>query len=408
MTTIKIPDRLFIKCGDAIEVMRARADCSIDSIVTDPDYSLIVNPAITQWGGVPGLDWATECLRVLKPGGHLLAFGATRTWHRLAVVIEDAGFELRDSIAWLYGGGFPKSHNISKAIDKAKGVTREAIGMVPSRLPTAQAGWGNAGVDSFRDSHKGTSLMAITSPATDAARTWDGWGTALKPAFEPIIVARKPLNGTVAANVLAHGTGGLNIDTCRVETTDERRRNSRADTNGLANGGSFSIRERRADEIPSTSGRWPANVVLDDSTARELDEQTGTLKSGMMRAGTTRLERDGQVYGKIRNHATESDTYADSGGASRFFYVAKAPQRERPRDGDLGHPTVKPVTLLRWLVKLVTPPGGTVMDPFIGSGTTAEAALLEGFRCYGIEIHEPYMGLIRQRLLRAGLLDGTA
>ena len=337
--------------GDCMDVLREIPDSSVDSVVTDPPYDLTagkkggtgaasVNPNSpagrsmigTGNGGFMGKDWdatgiafdpATwaECLRVLKPGGHLVAFGGSRTWHRLAAAVEDSGFEIRDSIAWLYGSGFPKSLN----------------------LP-------------------------------------GGLGTALKPAFEPIVVGRKPMVGTTAVNVLAYGVGALNIDACRTATTDS-----------LGGG--------------QTSGaRWPTNVVLDDSQAAELDQQTGILKSGAY-SGKRNSSKFGHLYGELTGtESSETPREASVGGASRFFptfhYQAKAPKRERPNIDGVQHPTVKPLDLLRWLVRLVTPPGGLVLDPFAGSGTTAEACVYEHMRCITIEREAEYLPLIVARLTR--------
>ena len=345
--------------GDCIEEMRAMPDASIDAIVTDPPYGLgFMGKA---WDGLPpGEEWARECLRVLKPGGHLLAFGGTRTWHRLAVAVEDAGFEIRDSIAWLYGSGFPKSLDVGKALVKA---------------------------------------------GADEAEQWQGWGTALKPAFEPIVVGRKPLAGTVAANVLAHGTGALNIDGNRTGTElftahgggvtgDHRVYNG-----DRKNGQGIPAVERGANP---RVGRWPTNVVLDDNQAAELDRQSGVLTSP---ATYTRSARAQGEWLHAKEAGTEQVGYGDSGGASRFFptfkYQAKAPASERPKVDGIAHPTVKPLGLMRWLVRLVTPPGGVVLDPFAGSGTTIEAALLEGFDVIGIEREAEYLPLIDQRIARA-------
>lgn len=314
--------------------------------------------------------WATECLRVLKPGGMMLSFGGTRTWHRLACAIEDAGFEIRDSIAWLYGSGFPKSLDVSKAIDKAAGAERDlGVGLVERR------------------------------PATDAARTWQGWGTALKPAFEPIVVARKPLAGTVATNVIEHGTGALNIDDCRTNPGEA------VPGGGGFKGGAASRHEgwTRPSHAGGYStenhnlGRWPTNVVLDDTQADELDGQSGVSTS---RVGKPRGSDAGDGWGMTATGAE----YADAGGASRFFptfrYEAKASRSERPRVNGTAHPTVKPIDLMRWLVRLVTPPGGTVLEPFAGSGTTVEACIIEGFRCIAIERETDYLPLIEQRIHR--------
>jgi len=288
--------------------------------------------------------WATEALRVLKPGGYMVAFGGSRTWHRLASAVEDAGFEIRDSIAWLYGSGFPKSRNLDG--------------------------------------------------------DWEGWGTALKPAFEPIVVGRKPLAGTVAQNTAQHGTGALNIDATRVEAHDEQLaakyasvQNAGARTNSI-----YGKDERdRAGAAPHEAGRWPTNVVLDASQAVELDQQTGISQS---RIGKPRGASSGDGWGMTKTGAE----YNDMGGASRFFptfrYEAKAGQDERPNVDGVQHPTVKPLELMRWLCRLVTVKGGTILEPFAGSGTTLEAALLEGFEVIGIERETDYLPLIESRLIK--------
>lgn len=354
------------------------------------------------WCGV----WASECLRVLKPGGHLLAFGGARTWHRLASAVEDAGFEVRDSIAWLYGGGFPKSVDVSKAIDKAAGVERPVVGSVAARMPQAQAtGWGNPGVDNFRDAHKGTHDMPVTAPVTESAARWQGWGTALKPAFEPIVVARKPLAGTVAANVLEHGTGALNIDACRVHSAGSEPKNYTVKRWAPGASVNKTGHWKQADVAYTgltAAGRWPTNVVLDDALAAELDAQSGVLKSGAnpARRGSDKFRN---TYGAFTGQ-TECVAHrgADEGGASRFFpvfrYAAKAPSGQRPAVDGLTHPTVKPLDLMRWLVRLVTPPHGVVLDPFAGSGTTAEAAIHEHRRAIVIERDHDYVPLIVARL----------
>lgn len=382
--------------GDALNVLPTLPAESVHAVVCDPPYGLefMGKDWDAPWKRGDDINadagfttemrafqdwcqqWAVECLRVLKPGGHLLGFGGTRTAHRLASAIEDAGFEVRDSIAWLYGGGFPKSHDVSKAIDKAAGAQREVVGMrakVDSYGPAA----GNKVYGSGAD-HGG--IQEITDPATDAARQWEGWGTALKPAHEPIVVARKPLVGTVARTVSEHGTGALNIDGCRVATTD--------DLNG---GGDFQ----------QLWGRWPANVVLDPDAAAEVDLQSGVAKS------------KASVGRQTAKHGTPAlGDFDDSGGASRFFPVfrweAKAPAAERPQVNGTAHPTVKPISLMRWLVRLVTPPGGTVCDPFLGSGTTAQACRAEGMKCIGIELADDYLPLIRARLDAAPKTDSGA
>ena len=320
-----------------------------------------------------------ECLRVLKPGGHCLAFGSPRTWHNLQTAIERSGFELRDSIAWLYAQGFPKSLDVSKAIDKAAGAERPSLGVVKGAASSNTASLGE-----FAPTYH------ATAPATPDAERWQGWGTALKPAFEPVVVARKPLVGTVASNVLAWGTGALNVDGCRISMGDEKPPTGSGGPNtrtSMAGG----IMHGTGGNITPPAGRWPANVVLDGRAAAELDRQSGESSS---RVGKPRGAAHGEGWGMTATGAE----YADTGGASRFFYVAKAPTSERPRVGGIAHPTVKPLDLMRWLVRLVTPPCGTVLEPFAGSGTTAEACVLEGFQCIAIEREADYLPLIVSRL----------
>lgn len=346
--------------GDCVEVMKQLPDNSVDSVVTDPPYEL----------GFMGKKWDStgiaysvvmwrEVLRVLKPGGHVLAFGGTRTYHRMACAIEDAGFEIRDQLQWLYGSGFPKSMELGKQIDKAAGVKREVIGQLNTHDIR-----GNALMD-----RKGSVTLDITAPSTPEAVQWDGWGTALKPANEPICLARKPLaEATIAANVLKWGTGALNIEACRIpvdpavddmlRTTNRAKRQSQTweEGSGFKNEAN-SLTGVRAE------GRFPANILLDEEAAAMLDEQTG---------------------------------FGASGGASRFFYVAKASKSERGENN--LHPTVKPLKLMRYLVRLITPPGGTVLDPFAGSGTTLLAAEREGFDSVGIEMNPEYCEIIRRRM----------
>jgi DNA modification methylase len=357
--------------------------------------------AFQRWSEV----WATECLRVLKPGGHLLAFGGTRTSHRLVCAIEDAGFEIRDSLVWLYGSGFPKSLNVSKAIDKAAGAERAVIRQRVYADGT-RGSWRASSSDKYAQdawtTDDGDRVKVDTAPATPEAERWEGWGTALKPAHEPIALARKPLTGTVAANVLAHDTGALNVDACRIETTDDLNggayaqgsigrgegvwRGSRAtDTRSMRNAG--------AGEYIAPTGRWPANVLLDPEAAAMLDEQTGVSVS---RKGTQRTGVNGDGWGMTVTGAE----YADSGGASRFFYCAKAASKERNAglEEKNGHPTVKPIALMRWLVRLVTPPGGIVLDPFTGSGTTGIACGLESLSFIGVEREAEYVAIARARM----------
>ncbi|MDR9397371.1 DNA methyltransferase [Pontimonas sp.] len=425
--------RVFL--GDCREVLKTLPDNSVDSVVTDPPYEL----------GFMGKKWDSsgiaydvtvweECLRVLKPGGHILAFGGTRTWHRLAVAVEDAGFEIRDNIAWMYGSGFPKSLDVSKAIDKAAGAERElrVNEKWSDRYPNGPGGnlTQNGQIGQLKRI-SGNPLMT-SDPVTPEAEKWSGWGTALKPAFEPVVVGRKPVEGTVANNVLAWGVGGLNIDGSRIGATGGTKDSDFIPgTNTAVNAFDASGRSgalMKGTTTPTGQGRWPANVILDEVTAGLLDEQSGVSKSP-----TGAITQGGQIgkfghgeegYGK---RAGNFQGHGDSGGASRFFYVAKASKRDR-NEGleDLGernlsdrgadgqrdknsivtrqtvtknfHPTVKPTALMRYLIKLVTPEGGVVLDPFTGSGSTGKAALLDRFEFVGAELTEDYLPIIEGRL----------
>ena len=333
--------RLFL--GDCLDGLRQLPDASVDAVVTDPPYGLSFMGK--KWDyDVPSVEVWAECLRVLKPGGHLLAFAGTRTQHRMAVRIEDAGFEIRDMIAWVYGSGFPKSLDVSKAIDKAAGAEREVVGF--------QARGNSVNTDFMSGGNN------ITAPATDAARQWAGWGTALKPALEPITVARKPLSGTVAATVLEHGTGALNVDGCRVEAGSDHAANcSRSNVTGIwaphTGAGGVSTEAH-------PQGRWPANLIHDGG-----EEAAGLL-----------------------------------GEAARFFYSPKADGTDRNEGTEARniHPTVKPTDLMQYLCRLVTPPGGTVLDPFMGSGSTGKAAQMEGFRFIGCERDPDYFAIAKARI----------
>jgi DNA modification methylase len=423
-----------VDVGDCVERMAAMPAASVDAVVTDPPYHLSFMGRAWDHAPTPAESqaqharWAVEALRVLKPGGHLLAFGGTRTYHRLACAIEDAGFEIRDTIAWLYGSGFPKSLDVGKAIDKAAGAEPRVTGPHPTNAcPGGE--WCHCETDGR--SFSPTKHAPATAPATPDAQAWDGWGTALKPAHEPIVVARKPLAGTVAGNVQAHGTGALNVDGCRVGRQDGDRTDY-----GLADGADAGIGYHGLDgrtPYDGSSGRWPANVALDPEAAAILDAQTGELTSGSLLPGHrqgqgTHTHEGGYVGGGIVERAYGGD----KGGASRFFYVAKASSAERNAgldafeereardtygDGLQGprphtapdyewqrrgarnsHPTVKPVQLMRWLCRLVTPPGGLILDPFAGSGTTGAAAVLEGFRFVGIERDAEYARIAEARI----------
>lgn len=370
--------------GDCLEALRAMPDSSVDAIVTDPPYGLSFMGK--KWDyDVPGVEVWAECLRVLKPGGHLLAFAGTRTQHRMAVRIEDAGFEIRDMIAWVYGSGFPKSLDVSKAIDKAAGVEFDAV-------PASGVGFTNAeGAGGYNVTKN---RLARKGESTDAARQWQGWGTALKPALEPITVARKPLAGTVAENVLAHGTGALNIDGCRIDASDGRpliESKSEASRHAFGDG----LNGSRCAGT-TTQGRWPANLIHDgsDEVLAAFPQAPGQMAKAA-EGGDRR--KDQNVYSTMTRGSNGAEPRADTGSAARFFYCAKASKKDRGADN--AHPTVKPTDLMRYLCRLVTPPGGVVLDPFMGSGSTGKAAILEGFRFIGCERSPEYMAIARARIL---------
>lgn len=423
--------------GDCLEVVAGMESESVDAIVTDPPYGLGFMGK--EWDALPpGLPWAEQCLRVLKPGGHLVAFGGSRTYHRLAVAIEDAGFEIRDQLQWLYGSGFPKSLDVSKAIDKAAGAERKIVGRekTPFRVDnaadrgTSLTGSVNGDFSSQRDDD-GYRYTEITAPATEDAATWEGWGTALKPAHEPIVLARKPLSGTVASTVLEHGTGALNIDGCRVGTGGDK---TPAPTKRRDSSPWFTTADRENLGGNDSLGRWPANLILDEIAGAVLDGQSGESISRQGKPGRAGVPGEGWGIG-----TAVGTEHNDSGGASRFFYTAKAGRGERnagltadqpnkgfrtrrcvecgtnvpapgscgcdagvewvePKPVGNGHPTVKPIDVMRWLVRLVTPPGGTVLDPFTGSGTTGIAAGLEGFGFIGIEREAEYLAIAEARI----------
>jgi site-specific DNA-methyltransferase (adenine-specific) len=346
-------------------------------------------------------EWATECLRLLKPGGHLLAFGGSRTYHRLACAIEDAGFEIRDQIMWVYGSGFPKSLNVSKAIDKMNGAEPQVIGYTnphDSRTAMARSIYGSQLQEGAGQGN------AVTVPATDDARRWKGWGTALKPAHEPIVLARKPLDGTVAETVLTHGTGALNIDGCRVSfVSDEDRRESTAKNQHEDFGtepttdntvyGDYSMVQPTNYNPP---GRWPANFIHDgsDEVLELFPETAGGARPAKANKPTGEHYEGG--WGPISDGERIE---FPSGSAARFFYCAKANKAERNAGltDRNHHPTVKPINLMRYLIRLVTPANGIVLDPFLGSGTTAVAAIHEGVEWIGFEINPEYGHIAERR-----------
>ena len=485
-----------INLGDCLEQMCRMDDSSVDAIVTDPPYGLSktdtarVAETIGRWmsgdttytptgRGFMGKDWDSfvpppavweECMRVLKPGGHMAVFAGARTQDLMGLSVRLAGFEIRDTLGWVYGSGFPKSHDIGKAIDKRPGVhhhrefaahlkeKREAAGLsrqdVSERVVGTRSGacwnwehhqfpkyewwpalrdllgldearWGQIVAEADREvvgsstngiaggtgEHAGEpgsygfrKEFNITTPATSEAQRWSGWGTALKPAIEPIILARKPLDGTVANNVLAHGVGGLNIDACRVG--DDIRPKGASTGEVVSDNGSMAGPNTGSMVVGTVTGRFPANVLLDEHAAKEMDKQSGVLK-GRGNKSESKPTYSGGGATSFANGANFPFSHDNGGGASRFFpvfkYQAKAPKKERPvierEDGTkIQHPTVKPVALMEWLIALITPPNGTVLDPFAGSGTTLQAARNKGFNAIGIEQDADYVKLIHQRL----------
>jgi DNA modification methylase len=455
MTPFYADPHFTLYCADAIEIMRELPGESVDAVVTDPpsglefmgkewdrlihvhdDHTLVsegrtvpkfqtatpryqAGKPMQAWHEV----WAREAFRLLKPGGHLLSFGGTRTYHRLACAIEDAGFEIRDCLVWAYASGFPKSLDVGKAIDHAAGAQRKVV--------EQRRGAGTPG-----NTFPLNGTYPAGPPATDDAKRWDGWGTALKPAWEPIVMARKPLRGTVAANVLAYGTGALNIDGTRIPTGSEvvaRDFDRQRQTPGIANpNGSGGLTGQW-----QTSARWPANVILTDAIFD--GDVPGVVGGGTSEDGVAvnRNRTGDETNGGYGGWAgavpagTLDAGYGGGGGMSRFFLIPKearsgreplvrgllepgiintatppgSPGSHSPRAGagrngprENLHPTVKPLELMRHLVRLVTPPGGLVLDPFLGSGTTAIAANAEGFRCIGIEKELEYAEITVARL----------
>lgn len=370
-------------CRDVLPEISGAHAC-----VTDPPYGLKFMGK--SWDhGVPGLEFWAAVMGSCLPGAHLLAFGGTRTVHRLVCAIEDAGWEIRDGIEylfWVYGSGFPKNLDVSKAIDKAAGVEGDTIGNY-GRSFRPHANGGNDGW--LRPSHE--LCGSITAPATEAARQWEGFGTALKPAHEPICLARKPLDGTVAQNVLKHGCGGLNIDGCRVGVENTVRNNNTS----LGSSGVGIYGKGGACVAGSVSGRFPANLIHDGSPeVVALFPATGASKANARNNG----EFKSVAKGKDMPHVTHG--HNDNGGsAARFFYCAKASKADRGEGNN--HPTVKPTSLMRYLCRLITPPGGVVLDPFMGSGSTGKAAILEGFRFIGIEKDLHSLEIAKARIMAA-------
>jgi site-specific DNA-methyltransferase (adenine-specific) len=445
-------ERIKLMLGDNMKSLKELPDNSVDSIVTDPPYALTSikkrfgkeGSAPAQYGSdgafqraskgfmgkewdaeVPTVEFWCEVYRVLKPGGHVLSFGGTRTYHRMAVNIEDAGFEIRDQIMWIYGSGFPKSHNIGKAIDKIQG----------KEVPTGKGfNVAGQGIGLNQNKELRSDHPNYVKPTYD--NEWEGWGTALKPANEPICMARKPLSEkTIAENVLKWGTGGLNIDASRIGTDDYIGRKGNDNDLGVGILAQFDGRKtpptkKAIDKEGHEEGRFPANVILDEEAGKILDEQSGVKKSGF-NPNASKKQYNGGTFGG--GETNSNNGYGDEGGASRFFYVPKVSKKERNRglddfedkpsqlnSGGIGrkisvekrlnangenaptakntHPTVKPINLLTYLVRLVTPKNGVVMDCFMGSGSTGIAAQLEGFKFIGMEMDEDYFNIAEARI----------
>jgi DNA modification methylase len=441
--------------GNNIEVLKTFPDNSIDSVVTDPPYGLGKEPnaieVLQSWittgyhevkgKGFMGKEWDAfvpqpnfwkEIYRVLKPGGYVLSFAGTRTYDWMVMAVRLAGFEIRDMIAWLYGSGFPKSLDISKAIDKMMGAEREVVGSYKVTGNAAQSTKEKGGTYASNTNSIGIKpiYINITAPSTKEAKQWDGWGTALKPALEPIVMARKPLDGTVAQNILKHGVGGINIDGCRIGT-EERTQFSGKGTNG----GVYNEFPQHNAHWETVKGRFPANVIHDGS--EEVVSLFPESKSGEYKGEGT---KSGGIWSKSTGQPAGRE-YGDSGSASRFFYTAKASQEERNFglydfeevelrggggrvkqgydleneeekrlhlvSGKFGavkakkkniHPTVKPIDLMRYLVRLVTPKNGICLDPYLGSGTTAIACEMEKFSWIGIELMPEYAEIAKARI----------
>ncbi len=394
--------------GDAAGVLKRFPDAYFDAMVTDPPagISFMGKTWDRDHGGRDG--WVEafaatfrECFRVLKPGAHALVWAIPRTSHWTATALEDAGFEVRDVVVHLFGTGFPKSLDVSKAIDKAAGAERKVVGRrtTPWKVKNEGAACIAIGEDGEYRS------VDVTASATEEAKQWNGWGTALKPASEHWILVRKPLEGTVAINVLEHGTGALNIDKCRTETEPR----STGTVNPHAKSGVHSAygKDNRTDrqqryDANKPSGRWPANVVHDGSD--EVLEKFPTSKDGV---AVGQNASAGNVFGGgkgliSQEKGTERRGFGSQGSAARFFYCAKASKREReeglPEGEKNQHPTVKSVALMRWLCRLVTPSDGLLLDPFVGSGSTLVAAVRERFRAVGIEREAEYVKLAAARV----------
>lgn len=374
--------------GDCREILKSCPDDYFTTVVTDPPYELKFMGKKWDGSGVSfQVDTWKEILRVAKPGAMLLAFGGTRTHHRLMCAIEDAGWEIRDCMMWIYGSGFPKSLDISKAIDKAAGAERKVVGTVDPRGTFDGKNRNSAAINTnWRNAEDRTDVIdmskkSITAPSTESAKLWDGYGTALKPAYEPIIVAMKPCDGTFANNALVHGVAGLNIDAGRIAKKDGDR--TEYGVNGIERSKNNNVYGEQSGKIQfdGTQGRWPANIILDEEAGAIMDEQSGE-RPGCKSPSSAKPEskfRPGQG-----NYMPQGTIHPDTGGASRFFYCAKTSKSERMGS---KHPTIKPLKLIEYLIKLTCPPeNAKILDPFIGSGTTGIICEKLGIKYVGIDL----------------------
>jgi site-specific DNA-methyltransferase (adenine-specific) len=413
-----------LRLGDCLEVLKTISDNSIDSVITDPPYHLTTNTSSSK--GFMGKEWDggdiafrtdvwSECLRVLKPGGHLLAFSHSRTYHRMGVAIEDAGFEIRDQILWIYGSGFPKSHNIGKAIDKIEGNDREVVGHNPNHRNTES----DVIPLGFQGGRRDGTI-------TKGNSEWEGWGTALKPAHEPIVMARKPLTEkSIAENVLKYGTGGINIDGSRITIREGDKTSAGHRTCNIFETEKISGGNGSPDYETHEGGRFPANIIFDEEAGQLLDEQSGPTSQGhWSKTKTTGFGEFGNGKSEYKGVGPK-DKNEDKGGASRFFYCPKTSKKDRNEGcneleekgyiinqahnsktleeryaltSKNNHPTVKPTDLMRYLINLITPPNGTTLDPFMGSGSTGKAAIRCGVNFIGIEKEQEYMDIASARI----------
>jgi len=405
--------------GDALETLKTLATNSVHSIVTDPPAGIAFMGK--DWDKDKGgrdqwIAWLTEImtesLRVLKPGAHGFIWALPRTSHWTATALENAGFEIRDIVTHIFGSGFPsKNHNISKAIDKQAGAEREVIGPKKDsdgRIRASETHAKTSNIcrgNSMLESKSTQANNMETAPSTPEAKQWDGWGTALKPSNEHWILVRKPLEKklTVAKNVLKHGTGGINIDGSRVSYQSDKDRSTAVPYGDMSKtkvyGGSSLLESKTVNDRTDRTndlGRFPANTIVDESAVEELDGQSGILKTN---PGTYKSDRPkaGKVILEKENKKGYVTSLGDSGGASRFFYCPKASKKDKGQNNK--HPTVKNTKLMAYLVNMVTPPGGTVLDPFMGSGSTGVAAKREGFKFIGIESDVGSYNFAKDRIL---------